>query len=436
MNSELQALASRVAPSVVKIEVAGLNSIHDPTSASTSYVTKENTVGSGIVIDSAGLILTNAHVVEHAISIEVTIYNHPDERSPTGNDVRRYQAQVLGRDVLTDIALLKVDAQGLTALKLADSDSVHVGQLGLAFGSPLGLENTLTMGVISSTQRQLDMNSPVVYLQTDASINPGNSGGPLVNISGEVIGMNTLIASQSGGNEGVGFSIPSNTLGFVYNQLRTIGHVRRGELGIVATQISPELAAGLGLPNKPGVILDDVLPGSPAEASGLHPGDVLLAVDDKAIEDPQQLSVLLFRKHIGDQVRMKVQGPDMEVKVVDLTIARRPRNPEDIFDLTHLATNIIPRLGIIVVPLSPTMSVLIPPTRMPSGLFIVAVTSATHGVTPDLQTGDVLYTLNRKPIDSIATLRTLLAQLPADAPVALQIERDGKLQFVAFANPE
>jgi serine protease Do len=174
VNDELQMLAARISPSVVKVEVNGLANVSDAGSPAASFVTKESSVGSGIIVNTNGLILTNAHVIEHATSVHVTIYNHPDDPASRPGDVRRMQAQVLGRDELTDIALLKVEAKNLPALTLADSDSVRVGQLAMAFGSPLGLENTFTLGVISSTQRQLNLNSPVVYLQTDASINPGS----------------------------------------------------------------------------------------------------------------------------------------------------------------------------------------------------------------------------------------------------------------------
>ena len=205
-----------------------------------------------------GYILTNAHVVEHATSVSVLVFRHRNQQAGGIEDAERFTARILGRDALTDLALLKVEATDLPSLKLADSDQVHVGQLALAFGSPLGLENTVTMGVISSTQRQLNNTTPVVYLQTDAAINPGNSGGPLVDIKGEVIGMNTMIASQSGGSEGVGFSIPSNMIRFIYEQLRNQGHVRRGTIGIIAREITPTLANGLGLPMQSGIILEDV----------------------------------------------------------------------------------------------------------------------------------------------------------------------------------
>ena len=197
LDADLQALAERVGPSVVTIEVTGLTTVQDPSARQRTYIARDQGVGSGIVVDPSGYILTNAHVVEHATSVSVLIFRHRKRQVGGIEDGQRYAAKVLGRDALTDIAVLKVEATELPTLKLADSDQVHVGQLALAFGSPLGLENTVTLGVISSTLRQLNDTTPVVYLQTDAAINPGNSGGPLVDIGGEVIGMNTMIVSQS-----------------------------------------------------------------------------------------------------------------------------------------------------------------------------------------------------------------------------------------------
>jgi serine protease Do len=337
--------------------------------------------------------------------------------------------------MLTDLALLKVEATDLPTLKLADSDEVHVGQLALAFGSPLGLENTVTMGVISSTQRQLNSSTPVVYLQTDAAINPGNSGGPLVDIRGEVIGMNTMIASQSGGSEGVGFSIPSNTIRLVYEQLRKQGHVRRGAIGIVARAITPTLAAGLGLGLQSGILLEDVVPNSSAQRSGLLPGDIVLAVDGKPFQDPRALSVLLFQKQIGDITAFKIQR-GTEVLTVSVPVTERERDPESILDPTQSAANIIPKLGIVGMQITDSVAQLIPPTRSPGGILVTALTAGGNASLFGLQPGDVLHFLNRTPLDSLQTLRTALAGLKPGDPVVFSIERGGQRNYIAFDNPE
>jgi serine protease Do len=435
LDDDLQTLAERVGPAVVTIEVSGLTTVQDPNMRQTTYITKEQGVGSGIVVDPSGYILTNAHVVEHATSVSVLVFRHRNQQAGALEHAERFTAKILGRDALTDLALLKVEADGLPSLKLADSDKVHVGQLALAFGSPLGLENTVTMGVISSTQRQLNSSTPVVYLQTDAAINPGNSGGPLVDITGEVIGMNTMIASQSGGSEGVGFSIPSNTLRLVYEQLRKHGHVRRGSLGIIARDITPTLASGLGLAQQSGIILEDVVPNSSAERSGLRPGDILMAVDGKSFEDPRALSAVLFQKRIGDIAAFKVlRGTD--VLSINVPVTEREGDPESILDPTQSASNIVPKLGIVGIQVTASVAQLIPPTRIPGGILVTALTAGGNASLFGLQPGDVLHILNRTPLDSLDTLRKALAGLKSGDPVVLSIERAGELYYVGFNIPE
>ena len=435
LNDDLQALAEHVGPAVVTIEVTGLTTVQDPNTRQTNYIATEQGVGSGIVVDPSGYILTNAHVVEHATSVAVLVFRHRNKQAGGIDNAQHFAAKVLGRDMLTDLALLKVEATDLPTLELADSDLVHVGQLALAFGSPLGLENTVTLGVISSTQRQLDSSTPVVYLQTDAAINPGNSGGPLVDIRGEVIGMNTMIASQSGGSEGVGFSIPSNTVRFVYEQLRKQGHVRRGAIGIVARAITPTLANGLGLGQQSGIILEDVVPNSSAQRSGLLPGDIVLAVDGKPFQDPRALSVLLFQKQIGDITAFKIQR-GTEVLTLNVPVTERERDPESILDPTQSADNIIPKLGIVAMQITDSVAQLIPATRSPGGILVTALTAGGNASLFGLQPGDVLHFLNRTPLDSLQTLRTALAGLKPGDPVVFSIERGGQMNYIAFDNPE
>jgi serine protease Do len=434
LDEDLQGLAERVGPAVVTIEVTGLATVQDPNTRQTN-IAREQGVGSGIVVDPSGYILTNAHVVEHATSVWVLVFRHRNQASGGIEAAERFAAKIVGHDGLTDLALLKVEATELPALKLADSDQVHVGQIALAFGSPLGLQNTVTMGVISSTQRQINNNSPVVYLQTDAAINPGNSGGPLVDIHGEVIGMNTMIVSQSGGSEGVGFSIPSNTIRLVYEQLRNHGHVRRGAIGIVAREITPTIGDGLGLTRQSGVILEDVVPNSSADRSGLHPGDIVLAVDGKTVHDPRGLSALLFQKKVGDTAAFKVER-GKEGLSVNVPVTEREGDPESILDPTQSASNIIPKLGIVGIEITDSVAQLIPPTRIPGGILVTALTAGGNASLFDLEPGDVLHFLNRTPLDSLDTLRKALSGLKPGDAVVFRIERGGQLDYIAFDNPD
>jgi len=435
LDEDLQSLAERVGPSVVTIEVSGLTTVLDPNTRQATFIAKEQGMGSGIIVDPSGYILTNAHVAEHATSVSVLVYRHRNNPAGGAEDGQRFTATIVGSDALTDIALLKVEATDLPALKLADSDEVHVGQLCLAFGSPLGLQNTVTMGVISATQRQLNNTTPVVYLQTDAAINPGNSGGPLANIQGEVIGMNTMIASQSGGSEGVGFSIPSNMVRFIYEQLRSQGHVRRGTIGILTRGITPALAGGLGFPAQSGIIVEDVAPGSSADHSGLQPGDILLSLDGKLFQDPRALGAALFQKNIGDTIVFKVQRV-AQVLTMYVLVTERERAPESILDPTHSPGNIVSKLGIVGMQITDLVAKLIPPTRIPGGILVTALTAGGNASQFGLQPGDVLHTLNRTPLDSLETLRKLLAGLKAGDPVVFNIERHEHLEYIAFDNPE
>ena len=225
-----------------------------------------------------GYIVTNAHVVEGARRIRVRLQGIKQQQDDAHGPI---EAKLVGVDQLSDVAVLKIDAHDLPALEFADSSLLKQGQIVFAFGSPLGLENSVTMGVVSATERQIDPDSPAIYIQTDAPINPGNSGGPLVDVDGKVVGINTFIISESGGNEGLGFAIPSNVVKTVYEQLRTEGHVHRGEIGVAVRSITPDLLEGLNLPTSRGVLLEDVTPDSPADKAGLKIGDVVINVGGK-----------------------------------------------------------------------------------------------------------------------------------------------------------
>ena len=250
-----------------------------------------------MIVDAEGWIVTNAHVVENARSVRVDLV----QPAPAGGSIlrprsRRLPARVVGLDRETDVAVLKIEQSGLPALELGDSEALHQGQVVMAFGSPLGLENSASLGVVSAVARQLKPDDPMIYVQTDASINPGNSGGPLVDAAGRMVGLNTMILSQSGGNEGIGLAAPSNIVRSVYEQIRRSGRVRRGAIGVRAQTITPPLAAGLGLVFDRGVVLSDVLPSGPAAAAGLRPGDVVIALDAKPMENARQLDVNLYRR--------------------------------------------------------------------------------------------------------------------------------------------
>jgi len=300
LNGALHDLSKRVAPSVVKVRVSGYRRV-DAVDERTAGLTLSpmDGIGSGVIVDADGLIITNAHVLAGAehIDVELTPADRTAVRPPL-------PARVVGIAPDLDIALLKVDATGLPPIAMADSASVLQGDMVFAFGSPEGLGNSMTMGIVSAVARQLDDDSPNIYIQTDAPINPGNSGGPLVNADGELIGISTLIVSAVGGSQGLGFAIPSRVVMALYPQLRDHGTVPRGSIGIQVQAISTELAAGLGLSQSSGVIVCDVTPGGPAQLAGAEVQDILVAVDSVAIASVPDLALQLLTKQPGDQLTL------------------------------------------------------------------------------------------------------------------------------------
>jgi len=269
LSASFQALADKVKPAVVQIFVQGLAPGRGLVDAS-DLLSAQSSVGSGVILDPAGYVVTNAHVVEGARRVRVLLARAEGPgkgaSSILGRKGRWLGAQIVGVDHETDLAVLKLQGfdGGLPHLTLGDSDAVRAGTLVFAFGSPLGLENSVTMGVVSAIARQLRTEDPMIYLQTDAPINPGSSGGPLVDAEGRVVGINSALLSQSGGNEGIGFAAPSNIVRYVFEQIRTTGRVHRGEIGAIAQTITPALAKGLALGRDWGVIVSDVRPGGPA----------------------------------------------------------------------------------------------------------------------------------------------------------------------------
>jgi serine protease Do len=307
---------------------------------------------------------------------------------------------------------------------------LHQGETVFAFGSPQGLRNSVTHGIISAVARQTDPDSPMVYVQTDAPINPGNSGGPLVNASGEVVGVNTFILSQSGGAEGLGFAIPCGVLQVVYGQLRKFGHLHRPEIGVQLQTISPEMAQGLKLARNYGVIISDVTPGGPAEAAGVRIGDVLLAVDERNVDNLPYVAFHILSRAAGQKVHFELLRGSAQIGV-DITLTERPHEMDQVSALADPQKNLVPQLGILGVEIDKKIASMIENLRDPYGIIVAARAAGSAGEIP-LTTGDVIRTLNGEPMTTLDRLRTALKALPSGAPIVLQIQREGKLQFVTF----
>lgn len=436
LNRSLGEISDRVSAAVVQVQTQGYGPLlGGDDSVSAALLAPLRGSGSGVIVDPTGYIVTNAHVVEGARSVRVVLplpdRAEGDWRSILKPRGRRIAAAIVGVDRETDLALLKIEGTDLPYLELGDSDNVRQGQLVLAFGSPLGLENSVTLGVVSSVARQLRPEDPMIYIQTDAPINPGNSGGPLVDAEGRVIGINTLILSQSGGSEGIGFTAPSNIVRYIVDQLRKNGHVHRGHIGVVGQTVTPALAEGLGLAQEWGVILSDVEPRGPADVSGLKPGDLIFSLDGKTMENARQFQVNLYRKPVGSLVELDIlRGSEKLTRSV--TVLERSDDPERFADFVSRETNLVPELGVFAVTVDGLIRRLMPPLRRLEGVLVTSRAFGAEGRGFALYPGDVIYSLNQTPTPNLKALRQSLASVKPSDVAVLQVERRGRLLFVTL----
>lgn len=434
LNASLQQLTQHVNPCVVQVFVTGYAPIQDGTFSGSGLATQRSG-GSGVLVEPDGYIVTNYHVVEDAIRIQVRLAPPPRDqdsrRSILRTSTQTLGAQLVGFDRETDLAVLKIDQTGLPHLPFGDSDELSQGQIVMAFGSPLGLENSVSLGVVSAVARQMQPDDPMVYIQTDAPINPGNSGGPLLNVQGEVVGINTFIFSQSGGNEGIGFAAPSNIVKHVYRQIRQSGRVRRGIIGVNAQTITSTLSQGLGLNRNWGVILGDVLPGSPASQAGLQAGDIVLSLNGKPMENGRQFDVNLYQVAVGERVEVEVLRGENTHKF-QVRVIERPGDLERFSELANPQDNLIPSLGILAIEITPEIALLLPPPRKLGGVLVAARSADAPYSNGGLRPGDIIFQLNSVDVSSLTNLRQQASRLPSSTPVVLQVQRQGQLHFVAF----
>jgi serine protease Do len=433
MNSALESLAARVSPAVVQILVSGYGPLREEDRSQTAFIVRQHAVGSGVIVDSSGYIMTNAHVVEGAQRIRVALplpMGDSAGQVPIGKR-RILDARLIGQHKETDLALLKIDESDLPTLPLVSQQRPHVGQLVFAIGSPEGLQNSVTMGVLSALARQPDSTKPLTYLQTDAPINPGNSGGPLVDMNGAVLGINTFILSSGGGSEGLGFAIPARVVDFVYHSLRLHGHVHRVEIGAVAQEITPTLADGLHLPLHWGVVVVDVTPDGPAAAAGLQIQDIILSADDRRIETLPSLSSALYLHRLDQVVKLEILR-GTEKKTLYIPAIEHRDHMDELLDAVNPENSLIPRLGVLAIDLTDDLRTRLGTLRLPSGVVVVG--RAADLIMPDtgLQAGDIIHQLNTTSIDSVDTLRTAMGRLKTGDAVVMQVERDGGLMYVSF----
>jgi serine protease Do len=430
-SESIQALTAKVTKSVVQIVATGYGLTTEKQASDMALFEPQEAIGAGVILSSDGYIVTNAHVVQGARKIRVRL---PGLETPgaDGSQPRGpVSAKLIGVDRQSDLAVLKIDANDLPALELADSDQLKQGQVVFAFGSPQGLENSVTMGVVSATARQVSDENPTTYIQTDAPINPGNSGGPLVDVDGRVVGIDTFILSESGGSEGLGFAIPSNVVRNIYDQIKTEGHVHRGQIGVYVRTITPDLAEGLKLSRAHGVLLEDVAPGSSADKAGLKIGEIVTTIGGKPVGDVKEFATLLFAYKIGGSAPIGVLRDGKEV-TVSVTVVERPDDPQRFADMVSGPGNVVERLGIVGITINSELRKLLPDLRIDSGVIVAARTPRSVLLGEGPEPGDIIHAVNTLPITDIDGLKRALRNLHSGDAIVLQIERDGGLSFLVM----
>ncbi|MBI5100565.1 MAG: DegQ family serine endoprotease [Nitrospirae bacterium] len=383
---------------------------------------KEQSLGSGVIVSSDGYIITNNHVIEHADEIRVTLL-----------DKRSFKAKIIGADAKSDVAVVKVEAGGLPAVKWGDSDRLQVGEFVLAIGNPFGLSHTVTMGIISAVGRaNVGIADYEDFIQTDAAINPGNSGGPLVNIKGELIGMNTAIFSKSGGYQGIGFAVPSNMVKLVMDQLEKKGKVTRGWLGVTIQELTPELSKKFGLKDSKGALIGDIAKGSPADKAGIKRGDIIIEYNGKGVKEVGNLRNMVSQSKVGSEVEVKVLRGDKEYSFKVL-IAELPK------DLAESGQGPMPEeqsfeglAGMSVMDLTKEIARQLGLHREDKGVVVIRVEPGSSAEEAGIRKGDVLQEINKKKIEKLDDYNKVTAEIQPGDTILLFVNRGGKKFYVTL----
>lgn len=384
---------------------------------------KERGQGSGVIVDSSGFIITNNHVVNKADEIRVFL-----------SDKREFKGKLIGTDAKTDIAVVKIEAAGLPTIPLADSDQLEVGEFVLAVGSPFGLTQSVTMGIVSAVGRaSMGIAEYEDFIQTDAAINPGNSGGALVNVRGELVGINTAIFSQSGGNMGIGFAVPSNLARSILDQLVKTGKVVRGWLGVAIQELTPELASQFGIPDTKGVLVSDVMDDSPAKKAGFERADVITEYDGKPMDSPTHLRNAVAQTPIGRKVAVKVVR-DKKSKTIDVTIVEQPKTMgqpgSDDNGETAAPTGVLSDLD--VRELNEELTARYGLKSSERGVVVVRVRAGSTAEEMGVREGDIILEVNRKAVGSLKSFEHAVSGLAKDQPVLLLLKRKGQTIFLTL----
>ncbi len=372
----------------------------------------QRSLGSGFIVDCQGFIVTNNHVVEKADEIKVKLKNGDE-----------FAAEIIGMDAKTDLALLKIETEtNLPSLQLGDSDSIRVGEWVVAIGSPFGLEQTVTAGIVSAKGRVIGAGPYDDFIQTDASINPGNSGGPLLNLQGEVVGINTAIVASG---QGIGFAIPANLAQNIIEQLKESGRVTRGWLGVGIQPITQELAEYYDLEDNQGALVTQVFPGDPADKAGIEPQDIILQVDGKKIKDNRELSTMIANIPVGETIKIKVLRKG-KIKTIPVQIAKR--------DDTELADQeggqqADEMLGIRVAALTPEVARELN-LNIAQGVYVTQVEAGSRADRAGISRGDVIREINHREIRTTADFREIMKDIKEGERLHLYIRKTNGMHLV------
>jgi Do/DeqQ family serine protease len=383
---------------------------------------RERGLGSGVIVSGDGYILTNHHVIDGAEEITVEL-----------SDRKTVNAKLIGSDPPSDLAVLKIEVNNLPVVPMGNSDQVRVGDVALAIGNPLGIGQTVTSGIISAKGRSTGLSDGSFedFLQTDAAINRGNSGGALVNTNGELIGINSQILSPSGGNIGIGFAIPTNMARSVMDQLLKTGKVRRGQLGVIVQPVNSDMASSLGMSEAKGVIVNTVQPGSGAERAGLHQGDVIIALNETTINDPNELRNKVASTQPGTQVTITVMRGNREQKLQatlgEFVAEVKPADERS--DTGAPLPEESGKLGISVNPVTPELARTLNLGNNAEGLVIGGIDPNGPAADAGLQQGDVIVSVNQQKVRATADLTNAM-QRAGDRPLLLLINRRGQTLYV------
>jgi serine protease Do len=388
--------------------------------------------GSGFVVRADGYIVTNNHVVENADRVRVRF-----------NDGRTLAAEIVGTDAPSDLAVLRVEATDLTAVPFGDAEALRVGQWVVAAGNPFGLGASITAGIVSATGRGIGINRYENYIQTDAAINPGNSGGPLLNLRGQVIGVNTAILSRTGGNVGIGFAIPSDLVTSVVEQLISGGAVRRGYLGVLMADLNDRMARGLGYDGA-GVVVREVTSNGPAEAAGLAERDIITSVDGEAVGSPAELGLLIASRRPGDKIILEVVRERQPRKIVvtleefteELMAGRVPAPAPQIDPDAEVLATTARLFGVDLQMLTPELERRLGLSGLENGLVVVRVQDGSRAAAAGLRAGNVIVEAENRAVENLQVWKSVLDEADRSSGILLSVRSGESSRIVVLGFPD